>query len=362
MGDDTFEDTPDDIGGTEIWEHMSEHRRTGTQDETNPEDNLEATFLTTEEKPNIPFEKVQTDPILREIGNTPLIPHPENEQIVAKNERQNPTLSHKDRLGAGMILGLREKGELEESQRVVEASSGNTAGAVALAANRLGHPCTIVMRESTSPVKQGFVKSLGAEVITAPDVGHEEHFYYQKVARRYAEEHDAVFLNQYERPLNRLVHYEWTGPELYKQIRKEGVTHIVGAVSTCGLLTGVAEYIKEVDSHIKIVGVDGENSNVHRTFHEKKLGEYDVGIEGLGQWRVTETANLAVLDDIKTVSDSIAVSRAKHEAEDNGLLMGLSSGAAMEIAQQISQDENDSRIVSIIHDGPEQYFHEVDGW
>jgi len=362
MEDDTSDQTPDGMGCSEIWEHMSGHRRTESQKKLDPEEDLDATFLSIEEKPNIPFEAVQDDPILREIGNTPLVPHPENEQIVAKMERENPTLSHKDRLGAGMIIGLREKGELNEGQRVVEASSGNTAGAVALAANRLDHPCTIVMRESTSPVKQGFVKSLGAEVITAPDVGHEEHFYYQKVARRYAKEHDAVFLNQYERPLNRLVHYEWTGPELYDQIKREGVTHIVGAVSTCGLLTGIAEYIKEVDSQINIIGVDGEESNIHRTFYEKELGDYDVEIEGLGQWRVTETANLAALDDIRTVSDSIAVSRAKHEAEDNGLLMGLSSGAAMEVAQQISQDEDGSNIISIIHDGAEQYFHEVDGW
>lgn len=361
--DDFFDELGDGCGCAEIAEYASARRSSESDGDDNPtpETDLSASFKSVEEV-SVPFDEIGNDPILRTIGETPIVLHPENEQIVCKMERENPTLSHKDRLGAGMILGLREMGELDSNQRVVEASSGNTAGAVALAANRLGHPCTIVMRETTSPVKMGFVRSLGAEVIEAPDVGHEEHFYYQKVARRYAEEHDAVYLNQYERELNRHIHYEWTGPELYDQICGEGVTHIVGAVSTCGLMTGIAEYIKEVEPRIQMVGVDGEESNIHRTFHEEELGEYDVGIEGLGQWRVTDVGNLAVLDDVRKVSDSIAVSRAKHEVGDNGLLMGLSSGAAMEVAQQITQEDDDARVVSFVHDGAEQYFHEVDGW
>lgn len=327
-----------------------------------PEEDLNATFISVSSRDHIPFDEVANDPILREIGNTPLIPHPENEQIVVKMERQNPTLSHKDRIGAGMILGLREMGELEPGQPVVEASSGNTAGAVALAANRLGHPCTIVMRETSSPVKLGFVRALGAEVVTAPDVGHEHDFYYQTVAKTYAKEHDAVYLNQYERELNRHVHYEWTGPELYQQIKNQGVTHIVGAMSTGGLMSGVAEYIDEVAPHIEMIGVDGEESNISRVFYGEKEGEYGVKIEGLGQWRVTNTSNLDVIDDIRSVSDSIAISRAKHEAADNGLLMGTSSGAVMEVAQAITQEDDDARVISFIHDGAEQYFHEVDGW
>lgn len=340
----------------------SSHAYRSSETELDPEDDLSQTFISVDEKEGIPFDAIREDPILREIGDTPLVPHPENEQIVVKIERGNPTLSHKDRIGAGMILGLREMGELEPGQRIVEASSGNTAGAVALAANRLGHPCTIVMRETTSPVKVGFVRALGAEIITTPDVGHEHDYYYQKVAETFAREHDAVYLNQYERPLNRHIHYEWTGPELYRQIKDEGVTHIVGAMGTCGLLTGVAEYVKEVAPQIQVVGVDGEDSNISRAFHGAELGEYNVSVEGLGQWRVSESANLEVVDDVRSVSDSIAVSRAQHEAADNGLLMGPSSGAALEIAQAITQEDDDARVISFIHDGAEQYFHEVEGW
>ncbi|QLD90785.1 cysteine synthase family protein [Natronomonas salina] len=360
--DEAFENSPVDIDSSKAVEYTTEYGEEGSKATRNPEDDLSQTFVTLEEKEGIPFDEIQEDPILREIGNTPLVAHPENEQIVAKVERENPTLSHKDRIGPGMILGLRQMGELEPGQRIVEASSGNTAGAVALAANRLDHPCTIVMRETTSPVKVGFVKALGAEIVTTPDVGHEHDYYYQTVAERYAQEHDAVYLNQYGRPLNRHIHYEWTGPELYQQIKNDDVTHIVGAMGTCGLLTGVAEYFKEVAPHIQIVGVDGEDSNISREFHDEELGDYNVDVEGLGQWRVSASANLDVMDDIRSVSDSIAVSRAKHEAADNGMLMGPSSGAAMEVAQAITQEDDDANVVTFIHDGAEQYFHEVDGW
>jgi len=187
-------------------------------------------------------------------------------------------------------------------------------------------------------------------------------YYYHTVAQMYANEYEAVYLNKYERPLNRHVHYEWTGPELFRQIKGEGVTHVVGVMSTCGLMTGIGEYVKEVAPQIQIVGVDGEDSNLSRTFHGKEEGVYDVDIEGLGQWRVTESANLETLDDVRCVSDSIAISRMKHEARDNGLLMGTSSGAAMEIAQAITQEHDDARVISFVHDGAERYFHEVDGW
>lgn len=360
---DRFDDLPDGAGCTEIMEHLSARRDDGS-DADEPQQDLDASFFSLADEPGCPYDDVVSDPILRQIGETPIVLHPENEQIVCKLERQNPTLSHKDRIGAGMIVGLREMGELDPGQRVVEASSGNTAGAVALAANRLGHPCTIVMRESASPIKAGFVKALGAELVTTPAVGPEHDEYYQTVAETYAREHDAVYLNQYERELNRYVHAEWTGPELHRQIRGDGVTHIVGAMSTGGIMSGLGEYFADADPSIQLIGVDSCDSNIWRAFHGESYepADYHSNIEGLGQWRVTETTNFDVIDDVRKVSDTIAISRAKHEAADNGLLMGTSSGAVMEIAQDISQRHDDARIVSIVHDGAEQYFHQVDGW
>jgi cystathionine beta-synthase/cysteine synthase A len=346
--DDTLTDVPDHMGCMELAEYLQNDR-------------CEDTFLTLEDRDS-PFEMVSEDPILREIGNTPLVPHPENEQLVLKMEKKNPTASHKDRLGAGMILAMREKGELEEGQRVVEASSGNQAGGVALAANRLGHPCTIVMRDNASPIKIGYVKALGADIVTVPPVGHEDDEYYQHVAKDYADEHDAVLINQYERALNRHVHNEWTGPELWKQIEGEGVTHIVAAMGSGGTLSGVSQYISNQTEAIEFIGVDGNDSAIHRVFEDEDPGDYNVDIEGLGQWRVTDSTDFTYIDDVRTVSDSMARSRARHEAEDNGVLVGPSSGAVMEIAHDITKEDDSANVVAFVHDGAEQYFHEVDGW
>lgn len=354
-------DVLDGCGCTEIWEVMSEHRADRT-DPVEPQKDLAHSFISFDGV-DVPFDVVAEDPVLREIGNTPLVAHPENEQVVCKMEKYNPTISHKDRLGAGMVVALRQRGELDDGQRVVEASSGNTAGGVALAANRLGHPCTIVVRESASDAKVGFVRALGAEIITAPDVSHEADEYYQTVAKRYDREHDdAVLINQYERPLNRQVHYQWTGPELWKQIHGEGVTHVVSAMSTGGTLAGIAQYISEQTDAIEFVGVDGEDSNVHRAFDGEEPGEYDVDIEGLGQWRVTDSTDLSVIDEVWTVSDSMARSRVRHEARDNGLLLGTSSGAVLETAHEITHEDDSANVVAFIHDGAAQYFNDVEGW
>ncbi|MEF8980003.1 MAG: cysteine synthase family protein [Haloarculaceae archaeon] len=359
MTSDRLDDIPGRAGCTEVWEALSGEQ---SGDHPEPQCDLSVSFVDFDPSDS-PFRAAASDPILREIGNTPLVPHPANEQIVCKMERQNPTLSHKDRLGVGMILGLREMGELDSGQRVVEASSGNTAGAVALATNRLEHPCTIVMRESSSRIKRGFVKALGAEVIKVPgNVSHDSKYYYQNVAETYAEEHDAVYLNQYERNLNRYVHSEWTGAELHKQLADTAVTHIVGAVSTTGIVSGIAEYFEEHMSNVQVIGADGKDSNVWREFRGEESTEYDVDVEGLGQWRTTDVINKSAIDDIIPVADSVAKSRAKHEVDDNGLLIGPSSGAAMEIAQEITQEIPDANVVVIVHDGPEQYFEQVEGW
>lgn len=300
-----------------------------------------------------------TDPVLQQIGDTPLVPHP-TADVFCKMERQSPTLSHKDRLAVGMLTELKERGELDDGQRVVEASSGNMAGGVALACNRLGHPCTIVSPETASPIKMGFVRALGAELARVPAVSHESEDYYQNRAAEIAREKDALYLNQYERALNREVHYGWTGPELWGQIADEPVTHVVAATGSGGTLSGIGEYANERDESIQIVGVDAEHSNVSRDFRGQDRTEYDTEIEGLGQYRTTDAIDFDAIDEMVSVSDEDAVARAKHEAAENGLLLGTSSGAVMEVARSIADDEG--CVVAVVHDGSEQYFHQVEGW
>lgn len=300
-----------------------------------------------------------TDPVLQQIGNTPLVPHP-TADVFCKMERQSPTLSHKDRLAVGMLTELKERGELDDGQRVVEASSGNMAGGVALACNRLGHPCTIVSPETASPIKTGFVRALGAELVQVPAVSHESEDYYQNRAAEIAREKGVLYLNQYERALNREVHYGWTGPEIWEQIADKPVTHVVAATGSGGTLSGIGKYVNERDESIQIVGVDAEHSNVSRDFRGQDRTEYDTEIEGLGQYRTTDAIDFDAIDEMVSVSDEDAVARAKHEAAENGLLLGTSSGAVMEVARSIADDEG--CVVAVVHDGSEQYFHQIEGW
>lgn len=300
-----------------------------------------------------------SDPILQQIGNTPIVPHPADE-VLCKMERQSPTLSHKDRLAVGMLYELRERGELDAGQHVVEASSGNMAGGVALACNRLGHPCTIVSPETASPIKMGFVKALGATLKQVPAVSHDSEDYYQNRARSLAAETGALYVNQYERALNRQVHAKWTGPELWRQIEDLPVTHIVAATGSGGTISGIGEYVSRQDDSIRIVGVDAERSNISREFDGQPPAAYETVIEGLGQYRTTDAIDFEVIDEMVSVSDEDAIAQAKHEAAENGLLVGLSSGAVLEVARSLTDGEG--CVIAVVHDGAEQYFHQVEGW
>ncbi len=300
-----------------------------------------------------------SDPVLQQIGNTPLVRHPAA-NVWCKMERDSPTLSHKDRLALGMLLELRSRGELVDGQPVVEASSGNMAGGVALACNRLGHPCTIVSPETASPIKMGFVRALGAELIQVPPAAPDAPAHYQNRAEAIAQETDALYVNQYERALNREVHYNWTGPELWEQIADRSISAIVAAVGSGGTLSGIGQYVNARDASIRIVGVDAEASNISKDFYGEDRGEYDTVIEGLGQHRTTAAINFDVINEIRSVPDDVAIERAIHEAAEHGLLLGLSSGAVMEVARDIADER--TAVVAIVHDGAEQYFHQIDAW
>lgn len=302
------------------------------------------------------------DPVLQQIGDTPIVQHPADKGIYCKLEYQNPTRSHKDRLALGMLLEMRRSGEIDGSSHIVEASSGNMAGGVALATNRLDHPCTIISPETASPIKMGYVQALGAELIQVPAVSHESDDYYQNRARGYSEENNAIYLNQYERALNPEIHYKWTGPESWAQTKDVGITHFVAATGSGGTLSGIGRYLKEQDDSITTVGVDAEQSNISRAFNNEPSREYDTEIEGLGQYRTTDAIHFDAIDTIESVPDETALKMTRKMSEEHGMLVGTSTGAVIHVAEQISAREPDSCILTIVHDGAEQYFHQIEGW
>jgi cystathionine beta-synthase/cysteine synthase A len=298
------------------------------------------------------------DPILSRIGNTPMIAYPgvADGRLLCKLESENPTRSMKDRIAMGILTEALQKNDYHT---VVEASSGNTAGAVALVANRLGVTCKLTCPEGTSPDKIGYMKALGAEVHTCPDVDSDHPDHYRAVARRLADEEGAFLVDQYHNLDNPGVHYRWTGPEIWTQAGAE-MTHLVSAMGTGGLLSGSARHIKEQAEKegrdVTVVGVDAERSNISTAFYGEEPVPYETTVEGLGKGGDLPTMWFDYIDEVRSVPDDTAYQQARASAQEHGLPIGPSAGAALSVALEIHAAHPDARVVTIICDGGEQYF------
>ncbi len=298
------------------------------------------------------------DPILGQIGGTPMLPYPgaEDGRLLCKMESANPTRSMKDRIAMGILTEALQNGEYD---RVVEASSGNTAGAVALVANRLGVPCTLTCPEGTSPHKIGYMKAFGAEVRTCPDVDSDHPDHYRAVAQRIAEDTGAFLVDQYHNQSNPGVHYQWTGPEIWAQAGAD-MTHLVSAMGTGGLVSGTARHVKEqaadAGRDVTVVGVDAEHSNISTSFYGADAVPYDTCVEGLGKGGELPTMWFDHVDEMRDVADEEAFRQAREAAQTHGMPVGPSAGAALSVARDIHAEQPDATVVMIVCDGGEQYF------
>ncbi|QLK27057.1 cysteine synthase family protein [Natrinema zhouii] len=306
------------------------------------------------------------DPILARIGRTPLIEYPEptnGADILLKLESDNPTGSMKDRIALGIIRELEDDGELADVDIIVEASSGNTAGAVSLVTNRLGYDSVLTTPAGTSSQKIGYVRSFGSEIVECPNVDSDHEQHYRKTAKRIAEERDGIWLDQYSNQLNPTVHSKWTGPELWDQTGGD-LTHIVCPMGTGGTLSGIGKYVTEQDSDVRIIGVDAEQSNISASFYGTDSGTYDTDVEGLGKGHELPTMWFEYVDEVQSVSDERAFVQARRAAADCGILVGGSSGAALAVARDITTEQPNACIAVIGCDGGEQYFDTIfdDTW
>lgn len=299
-----------------------------------------------------------SDPVLGRIGQTPIIEY-ESERdarLYCKLEYENPTGSMKDRVALGMISKMLADGTIQSETPVVEASSGNTAGAVALVCARLGLDCHVTFPEGTSGQKAGYMQAYGAETRVCPDVDPDDDDHYSAQAERLAEELEGAFINQYENELNPQVHYEWTGEEVLEQVGSE-VTHIVAPMGTGGTLSGIGKRVTEVYPDVEIVGVDGAQSNIWTSFHGEKPVEYDVAVEGLGKGDKCPTMWFDYIDTVETVTDDAAFERARAEAR-RGLLVGPSTAGALEVADRYGVDSTNT-VLTIACDSGSQYFDTI---
>ncbi len=279
------------------------------------------------------------------IGNTPLV---EIRRIITKDsvtvfsklEGQNPGGSVKDRAAYGMISMALDRGDIKKGDHLVEATSGNTGIALAMIACEYQLPITLVMPENSTQERVDTMRAYGAEVILTPAKGTIEY------SRSHAEEltrtKGYVMLNQFANDDNWRMHYQTTGPEIWRDTHQK-VTHFVSSMGTTGTIMGVSRYLKEQNPDVKIVGVQPQDGS---------------RIPGIRRWSpefLPKIFEASRVDQIIDVSETEAKTMMQRMAREEGIFAGVSSGGALAAAEKLSQQIDQGLIVCIACDRGDRY-------
>lgn len=291
------------------------------------------------------------------IGNTPLLElthynkrHESLAKVIAKLEYFNPAGSVKDRIGLAMIKDAEEKGKLVEGSVIIEPTSGNTGIALAFAAAALGYRLIIILPESFSIERRKLLEALGAELVLTP-ASEGMSGAIRKADELAAKIPNAYIPMQFSNPANPEVHKRTTAEEIWRDTDGK-VDIFVAGVGTGGTISGVGERLKELNPNVKIVAVEPYNSPV------LSGGERGVHlIQGIGAGFVPDNYNAEVVDEIIKVKNEDAYRTSRQLARSEGLLVGISSGAAAFAATELaSRAENkDKNIVVLLPDTGERY-------
>ena len=310
--------------------------------------------------------------ILEAIGNTPLIKLNHlnkglKPQIYGKLESANPGGSVKDRIGIAMLDEAEKKGLIKPGGTIIEATSGNTGIGLALTCAVKGYKTIFVVTDKVSFEKINYLKAFGSDVIVVSNAVSKDHpDYYVTVARKISEKTpNSVFMYQYSNPANPQIHYETTGPEIWKQTEGK-ITHFVAGIGTGGTISGVGRYLKEKNNNVQVIGADPYGSIFKSYMDDGKLIDGDPYlVEGIGQDCLPKNVHFQYIDNIINVTDMDSFNYARMMCRQEGIFCGGSSGtivwAALQIAKEL--DEN-AVIVFIICDTGERYlskFHS-DEW
>lgn len=291
------------------------------------------------------------------IGKTPLLEltHIEkklnlNAKILAKLEYLNPAGSAKDRVAKAMLDDAEKRGILKKNSVIIEPTSGNTGIGLALVAAARGYRIIIVMPETMSVERRQIMKAYGAELVLT-DGAKGMAGAIEKADELAAEIPDSFVAGQFVNPANPKAHFETTGPEIYEDT-DGNVDIFVASVGTGGTLTGVGEYLKSQNPDIKIVAVEPASSPV---LSGGKAGAHK--IQGIGAGFVPDVLNTEIYDEIIAVSDEDAFETGKLIGRSEGVLVGISSGAAAFAAIELAKrPENDGKnIVVLLPDTGERY-------
>jgi len=294
------------------------------------------------------------------IGGTPLvrINHISKGNIYAKLENRNPAMSVKCRIGSSMILTAEEDGSLKPGMTIVEPTSGNTGIALAFVAAARGYGCKLVMPNTMSLERRMLMKALGAEIILTDGskgipaaIARAEEIIAEDPATHFAP-------RQFENPANPAIHEHTTGPEIWQD--SEGkIDILVSGVGTGGTLTGISRYIKNTQGKaIHTVAVEPDSSTVitaAKAGQEPAHGPHK--IQGIGAGFLPQNLDLDMVDQVEQISSEDAFAWAHQLMQREGILAGASCGAAMAVADRVSQqaEHQGKMIVVILPDSGERY-------
>ena len=278
------------------------------------------------------------------VGDTPLVRirrvYTGDNELYAKLEGDNPAGSVKDRPALSMIQRAEERGEIKPGDTLIEATSGNTGIALAMAAATGGYRMRLIMPENMSAERRATMKAFGAEIIlVSAEEGMEGA---RDLAAKMAADGEGRVLDQFANPDNARAHYEGTAPEIWRDT-EERLTHFVSSMGTTGTVMGCSRYFKEVDSAIQIVGVQPTDGS---------------RIPGIRKWPpeyVPKIFDGRSVDRVMEVSQDEAEEMSRRLAREEGLFCGISSGGAMQAAVSLAQELKNAVIVVIVCDRGDRY-------
>jgi len=283
------------------------------------------------------------------VGNTPLvrlkrIPGAENDArnnvILAKLEGNNPAGSVKDRPALSMILRAEARGDIKPGDTLIEATSGNTGIALAMAAAMRGYRMILVMPENQSLERRQTMRAFGAELLLTPRTGGMEAA--RDLAEQMMRDGKGIMLDQFGNPDNPLAHYEGTGPEIWRDTGGR-ITHFVSSMGTTGTIMGCSRYLKEQNPAITVVGCQPEDGSQ---------------IPGIRKWPeayLPKIFDRRRVDRVESVSQAEAEEMTRRLAREEGIFAGISSGGALHVALRLSRELENAVIVTIVCDRGDRY-------
>src|ERR1700730_6922026 len=279
------------------------------------------------------------------VGNTPLValqrlPGSTDNIVLAKLEGENPAGSVKDRPALSMVVEAEKRGTIKPGDTLIEATSGNTGIALAMAAAMRGYRMVLVMPEHLSAERRQTMRAFGAEIILTPKAGGMETA--RDIAEKMRAEGQGIILDQFANPDNPLSHYRGTGPEIWRDTEGK-ITHFVSSMGTTGTIMGVSKFLKEKNPKISIIGCQPDEGSQ---------------IPGIRKWPpayLPKIYDASRVDRIEYVSQADAEDMARRLAREEGIFVGISSGGACAVALRVSETVRDATIVFIACDRGDRY-------